>query len=60
MTAYISSLSHDIIALISILNPIAAASIMIGMVNPPMPSIIRPYSYQSYYNGRHRITCDPV
>ena len=48
MTAYISSLSHDIIALITILNPIAAASIMLGMVNPPLtPSVLRPIAFKA-------------
>jgi len=41
MTSYISILSHDIIALITILNPIAAASIMISMISPPTPSSIK-------------------
>jgi len=36
---YLSILSHDIIALITILNPIAAASIMISLVTPT-PQVI--------------------
>jgi len=47
MTDYISTLSHDIIALITILNPIAAASIMVGMVTSPTPNIIRPIAFKA-------------
>ncbi|AKF24975.1 antibiotic resistance protein MarC [Sulfurovum lithotrophicum] len=47
MTAYLSVLSHDIIALITILNPIAAASIMVGMVTPPTPNVIRPIAFKA-------------
>jgi multiple antibiotic resistance protein len=47
MTAYLSILSHDIIALITILNPIAAASIMVGMVSPATPNIIRPIAFKA-------------
>ncbi|BAF72234.1 MarC family protein [Sulfurovum sp. NBC37-1] len=47
MTAYLSILSHDIIALITILNPIAAASIMVGMVTPPTPNVIRPIAFKA-------------
>jgi multiple antibiotic resistance protein len=42
MPEHISLLTHDIIALITILNPIAAASIMISMVTPSTPNTIRP------------------
>ncbi len=42
ITQFITPLIHDTVALITILNPIAAASIMIGMVSPPTPIIIRP------------------
>lgn len=47
MQAYISILSHDIIALITILNPIAAASIMVTMVSPPTPENIRPVALKA-------------
>ena len=47
MTAYLSVLSHDIIALITILNPIAAASIMISMVSPPTPAVIRNVAFKA-------------
>ncbi|BCD59343.1 MULTISPECIES: MarC family protein [unclassified Nitratiruptor] len=39
-TAALSILFHDIIALITIINPIAAASIMISMIAPPTSSAI--------------------
>ncbi len=47
MQAYLSMLSHDIIALITILNPIAAASIMVTMVSPPTPANIRPVALKA-------------
>lgn len=47
MITYLSILSHDIIALITILNPIAAASIMVGMVSPVTPDIIRPIAFKT-------------
>ncbi len=47
MTAYFPILSHDIIALITILNPIAAASIMVGMVSPATPAVIRPIAFKA-------------
>jgi multiple antibiotic resistance protein len=47
MTAYLSVLSHDIIALITILNPIAAASIMVTMVSPPTPAVIRNVAFKA-------------
>ena len=47
MQAYISILSHDIIALITILNPIAAASIMVTMISPPTPENIRPVALKA-------------
>ncbi len=47
MTNYISILSHDIIALITILNPIAAASIMVTMVSPPTAETIRPVALKA-------------
>ncbi|WP_457605709.1 MarC family protein [Nitratifractor sp.] len=40
--ALLSTLLHDTIALITILNPVAAASIMISMINPPTPATILP------------------
>jgi len=42
IAAYLSTLLHDTIALITILNPIAAAGIMISMINPPTPATIYP------------------
>jgi len=47
MTEHISLLTHDIIALITILNPIAAASIMISMVTPATPNTIRPVAFKA-------------
>jgi len=38
---YFSILSHDIIALITILNPIAAASIMISLITPSPQNILK-------------------
>jgi multiple antibiotic resistance protein len=37
---HISILSHDIIALITIINPVAGASIMMSMVSNPTPKIV--------------------
>jgi multiple antibiotic resistance protein len=42
ITQLISPLIHDTIALITILNPIAAAGIMVTMVTPPTPANIQP------------------
>jgi len=42
IAGYLSTLLHDTIALITILNPIAAAGIMISMINPPTPATIYP------------------
>jgi multiple antibiotic resistance protein len=47
LTNYISILSHDIIALITILNPIAAASIMVSMVSPATPQTIQPIAWKA-------------
>ena len=47
MHTYISLLLHDTIALITILNPIAAASIMISMVGNPTPQVIRPIAFKA-------------
>ena len=47
MTNYISVLSHDIIALITILNPIAAASIMISMLSTTNENIVRPIAFKA-------------
>ena len=46
-SAYISTLLHDTIALITILNPIAAASIMISMISPATPTVIRPIAWRA-------------
>ncbi|WP_456383181.1 MarC family protein [Hydrogenimonas sp.] len=47
ISAYISTLLHDTIALVTILNPIAAASIMISMVSPATPGILRPIAWRA-------------
>ncbi len=47
MTNYIPILSHDIIALITIFNPIAAASIMVSMVSPATPQNIKPIAFKA-------------
>jgi multiple antibiotic resistance protein len=47
MGAYLSILSHDIVALITILNPVAAASIMVTMVSPSTPANIRAVSMKA-------------
>lgn len=48
MTSYFSLLTHDIIALITILNPLAAASIMISLVgNTATPAIVRPIALKT-------------
>lgn len=46
-SAYVSTLLHDTIALITILNPLAAASIMISMISPATPVIIRPVAWRA-------------
>ena len=45
--SYISSLVHDTIAIITIINPIAAASIMIGMLADSSPQFVRPIAYKA-------------
>jgi len=47
MHTYISLLIHDTIALITILNPIAAASIMISLLNTSAPQVIRPVALKA-------------
>jgi len=47
MPIYLSILAHDIIALITIINPIAAASIMVSMIAPPTPATIRPVAFKA-------------
>jgi len=47
MQTYISILLHDIIAIITILNPIAAASIMVGMVASATPAVIKPIALKA-------------
>jgi multiple antibiotic resistance protein len=44
---YESTLVHDVIALITILNPIAAASIMVGLVSPATAQTIRPIAFKA-------------
>ncbi len=47
MTNYISILLHDVIALITILNPIAAASIMVSMIDTPTKAVIQPIAFKA-------------
>jgi multiple antibiotic resistance protein len=47
MTQYGSLILHDTIALITILNPIAAASIMISMIPVATPQAIRPIAFKA-------------
>ena len=47
MQEYISLLLHDTIALITILNPIAAASIMVSLIDAPTPANIRPIAFKA-------------
>ena len=47
MQEYLSLLLHDTIALITILNPIAAASIMISLIDTPTPATIRPVAFKA-------------
>jgi multiple antibiotic resistance protein len=47
MTSYISLLSHDIIALITILNPIAGASIMMSMIDQPTSKMLHSISLKT-------------
>jgi len=47
MQDYISLLLHDTVALITILNPIAAASIMVSLIDTPTPSTIRPIAFKA-------------
>jgi len=47
MNEYINYLLHDTIALITILNPIAAASIMISMLSGATDSMIRPIALKA-------------
>ena len=47
ISTYLSLLFHDTIALITIINPIAAASIMIGLIFPATPQVIRPIAFKA-------------
>lgn len=47
MTAHISLLLHDTIALITILNPLAAASIMISLIGRATPSTVSPIAFKT-------------
>ncbi len=47
MSIYLSIFLHDLIALITIINPIAAASIMVGMVTSIKPSDIQPIAFKA-------------
>jgi len=49
MDSYGSILLQDIVAIITILNPIAAASIMIGMITPVTPSVIKPIALKATF-----------
>ena len=46
-SSYVSTLLHDTVALVTILNPLAAASIMISMISPATPTIIRPVAWRA-------------
>jgi multiple antibiotic resistance protein len=43
----LSPLLHDTVALITILNPVAAAGIMLSMVSPPTSATIRPIAIKA-------------
>ncbi len=47
MGQYIATLLHDTIVLITIFNPIAAASIMVAMVSPATNNMIRPIALKT-------------
>ena len=47
MNTYLSILSHDIIALITIINPIAAASIMISMLDKATKESVKPIAMKA-------------
>ncbi len=49
MNIYISILLHDIITIITILNPIAAASIMIGMIPNSTNNIVKPIALKATF-----------
>ena len=49
MIDYISILGHDIIALITILNPIAAASIMLSMIYPASKENINKIAFKATF-----------
>ncbi len=45
--SYLSLLIHDTVAVITIINPIAAASIMIGMLSDSSPRFVKPIAYKA-------------
>ena len=47
MTNYLSLLSHDIVALITIINPIAAASIMVSMLPDSSDKVVKPTAFKA-------------
>ncbi len=47
IASYLSTLLHDTIALITILNPIAAAGLLVTMVSPPTPANIYPAAWKA-------------
>jgi len=47
MTNYLSVLSHDIVALITIINPIAAASIMVSMLPDSSDKVVKPTAFKA-------------
>ncbi len=49
MENYISILLHDVVALITILNPVAAASIMVGMIASATPAVIKPIALKATF-----------
>lgn len=44
---YLSTLFHDVIALITILNPVAAAGIMISMLEVTTPAVVKPIAFRA-------------
>ena len=46
-STYISLILHDTIGLITIINPLAAASIMLGMIAPVSAKTIRPIAFKA-------------
>ena len=49
MEIYFSTFLHDIMAIITIMNPLAAASIMVGMVTSVTPSTMKPIALKATF-----------